>query len=252
MLAQGKSMFNIFAPAVDLGRYDDGVPLRLKNCGGGVGRWGIRRPRHHVGKVGGETCVAIHIRGPETDQRELGVRRTLVMTGCALCPMAGIAEWLDMQAWHHHAPTKIFRTSIAINVNIFLKGLAVEFGMGPTRVSSHSMRAGCATTLYANGVGPIDIQRRVRCISPVYMGYFRRGGVELHTFSFALTIRTYLSDHLLAPEKENRKGAFQCPYRCGGKNRGDDIDSATEGAIYTPFDAVESSFDRTDNRRGRS
>ena len=43
--------------------------------------------------------------------------------------------------------------------------------MGPERVSTHSMRAGCATALYANGVDPSDLQRWGRWKSPVYMRY---------------------------------------------------------------------------------
>ena len=109
--------------------------------------------------VDGKKCVTIHIRGSKTDQCKLGVRRTLVMTGCVLCPVNGIAQWLDMKSWHPLSTDKVCTASIAAKVNRFLENLASECGMGPNRVSTHSMRAGCATTLYANGVDPIDMQR---------------------------------------------------------------------------------------------
>ena len=42
--------------------------------------------------IDGKHCVVVHIRESETDQIKLGVRRTLVATGCALCPFNGIAQ----------------------------------------------------------------------------------------------------------------------------------------------------------------
>ena len=49
-------------------------------------------------------------------------------------------------------------TTIATKVSRRLENLATECGMGSSRVSTHSMRAGCAAALYADGVDPVDIQ----------------------------------------------------------------------------------------------
>lgn len=81
------------------------------------------------------------------------------MAGCALFPVQGIAQWIDMKTRRPLASLNISTTAIATKVNRFLKNLAIECGMDPTRVSSHSMGEGCSSTLYANGVDAIDIQR---------------------------------------------------------------------------------------------
>ena len=122
--------------------------------------------------------------------------------------------------------------------------------MGPDRVISHSMRAGCATTLYANGVGPADIQRWGRCKSPAYMRYVRRENVRLHTLSHALTRRANLSDRLMAPGQKKRKVSFKTPYRCvcvcvcvwGGRERCETKD--VKGSVGSPFDEAMGNFER--------
>ena len=169
-------------------------------------------------EIDGKTCVTIHIRSSKNDQCRLGVHRTLVATNCDLCPVMGIAQWLDMKNWHPLASKKVVTSSIATKVNQFLKNSAIECGMGPDRISTHSMRAGCATALYANGIAPIDIQRWGRWKPPVYMRYVWHENVRLHTLSYALTKKTDLSDHLLAPEQKKRKVSFDTGFRCGGKN----------------------------------
>ena len=107
----------------------------------------------------------------------------------------------------------------AREINRSLENLSAECGMCPARVSSRSARAGRATAIYANGVGPIDIQRWGRWKSTVYMRYVWRENVRLQTMSFALTRRTNLSDNSLARDQTARKVPFQTPYRCGWKIR---------------------------------
>ena len=70
--------------------------------------------------------------------------------------------------------------------------------MGTTSVSSLSMKEGRATTLYAHGVGPIDIQRWGRWKSPARMRYVWHGRVEMRTIISASIQRSNLSDQLLA------------------------------------------------------
>ena len=45
--------------------------------------------------VDGVTCVTIIIRASKTDQRKLGVRRTLASTQCDLCPVHQMEDWID-------------------------------------------------------------------------------------------------------------------------------------------------------------
>lgn len=41
--------------------------------------------------------ITVLIRGSETDQQIKGVERTLIATKCDLCPVATMAEWMDMK-----------------------------------------------------------------------------------------------------------------------------------------------------------
>ena len=193
-------------------------------------------------EIDGESCVTIHIRSSKYDQCRLGVHRTLVATGRSMCPVLGIAQWLDMENWNARAPTSVVSATIATKINRFLKYLATECGMGPDRVGSHSAREGFAATLYANGGGPIEIQRWGRWKSPGYMRYSWHGNVRLRTLIYALTRGTDLSDHILAPErKKKRKMSSKSTYRCGGKSEGEKSERVEE-MIETPFGEVMSDF----------
>ena len=122
-------------------------------------------------KIDGRPCVSLAIRRSKTDKCQQGVHRTLVATYCALCPVNGIAQWLDPKTWNPKSPNKVGGASIARRINEFLKDISLSKGMGVGRIISHPLRAGCATTLYANGVVHVDIQRWGRCRSPIYMRY---------------------------------------------------------------------------------
>ena len=143
---------------------------------------------------------------------------------------------------HPLASTGIFGSHVAETINVCLKGLAADCGMDPDRVSSHSMRAGRATTLYANGVGPMGIQRWGRWKSPVYMRYVWRENVRLRALSYALAKKTDLSTHLLAPEQKKRKVSFDTSYRCGGKTKVEPNEKFGEEEV-ADFDQVMSEFD---------
>ena len=155
-------------------------------------------------EIDGRPCVTAHIRESKTDQCRLGVHGTLVATGCSFCPVMGIAQWMDVEMWHPLASTGICGPRVAKTINVFLKGLAADCGMDPERVSSRSMRDGRATTLYANGIDPMDIQRWGRWKSPVYMRYVRRENVRWRTLSYDLAKQTDLSTHLSAPEQKTK------------------------------------------------
>ena len=168
-------------------------------------------------EIDGYKCISITIRGSKTDQCHQGVQRTLLATNCPLCPVNSIARWLDRKAWHPKSGDRVFGGSIARKLNEFLKTIALEMGIDTTRISCHSLRAGCATTLYANGIDPIDIQRWGRWKSPIYMRYVWHGNVKLHTLSLALVKGARLTNQLLAPENNKRKVTLDQDYRCGGK-----------------------------------
>ena len=139
---------------------------------------------------GKHKSVTIMIRGSKTDQKRLGVRRTLTATNCDLCPFHTMARWLDLKGWRPNYGESLFSRNIATRINHTSKELASENGSGAKRFSTHSLRAGCATTLYAAGVDPIDIQRWGRWKSAIYMRYIWRDNLSLHHLSQALTANT--------------------------------------------------------------
>ena len=111
------------------------------------------------GEIEGVTCVTVIIRGSKTDQRKTGVRRTRASTACDICPVQSMDDWLDMKSWRPHSDEAIFSKHIPGRINRSLKEIATGNGIYASRISSHSLRAGCATTLYDAGIDPIDIQR---------------------------------------------------------------------------------------------
>ena len=131
----------------------------------------------------GKSYVAIIIRGSKTDQQKAGAKRTLIATGCELCPVRTLATWLDMKGWHPNSGEFVFNRRIAYRINHTLKELAKEHGLDETRFSTHSLRAGCAATLYAAGIDPIDIQRWGRWKSAIYMRYIWHGNLRLQYLS---------------------------------------------------------------------
>ena len=166
------------------------------------------------------------------------------MTGCALCHVTGISKWHDVKSWHPRDAVRLFGSSLPNRINNFLKGLEAECGMGPERACIHSARAGCAPTLYANGVDTPGIQRWRRWKSPVYMRYVWHGNVKLHTLGHSLTRRTNLTDRVLAPEQNRGEVTFQDSYRCGWGNRTPiEANRPQEEGRHTLID-VASSFDR--------
>ena len=121
------------------------------------------------GEIDGVTCITVIIRGPKTDQQKTGVRRTLAATACDMCPVQSMADWLDTKSWHPHSGEVIFSKNTPDRTNRILKEIATENGIDASRISSHSLRAGCAPTLYAAGIDPVDIQRWGRWKSSIYI-----------------------------------------------------------------------------------
>ena len=125
-------------------------------------------------EIDGEHCVTIVIRGSKTDQQRVDARRTLAATHCDSCPVLTMATWLGAQEWRPNGGEFIFSRRIANRISHTLNELAMAKGLDASRFSPHSLRKGCATTLYAAGIGPIDIERWCRWKSSSYMRYMAR------------------------------------------------------------------------------
>ena len=138
-----------------------------------------------------------------------------------------MAEWLDMEGWHPNDGEAVFCKAIAARINHTLKELALEHGLDAKRFSTHSLRAGCAATLYAAGVDPVDIQSWGRWKSGIYMRYIWHDNVRLQHLSKALTSTTKLMEHLKVEVSSARKVGFANDFRAGstGKSNDDDVNS---------------------------
>ena len=73
--------------------------------------------------------------------------------------------------------------------------------------------------LYAAGVDPIDIQRRGRCKSAIYMRYIWHDNLRLRHLRFALTAPTKLKEHLQVDLEMSRRVDFQNEFRAGSASK---------------------------------
>ena len=185
-------------------------------------------------------CVTVIIRGSKTDQQKTGVRRTLAETKCDMCPVKSMADWLDVKSWHPHSDETLFSGNISDRVSRILKEIATDHGVDASRVSAHSLRAGCATTLYAAGVDPIDIQRWGRWKSSIYMRYIWHDNLRLHHLSEALTAPTSLTSHLKVDAGRERKVNFDEEFRAGGASRRGCSNDSMRNAGRSRFSAPRS------------
>ena len=83
-----------------------------------------------------------------------------------------MAEWMDLKGWRPNSGEAMFSKNLAARINSTLGEIAVVNGIDASLVSTHSLRAGCATTIYAAGVNPIDIQRWGRWKGPFICDIF--------------------------------------------------------------------------------
>ena len=135
-------------------------------------------------------------------------------------------EWLDTKGWRPHNGEALFCKSIATRIDHTLKELALERGLDAERFPTHSLRAGCATTLYAAGIDPIDIQRWGRWKSGIYMRYIRHDNVRLQHLSTASTSTTKLMERLKVDVEGAMEVGFEHDYRDGSSGKpGDDLNS---------------------------
>ena len=169
--------------------------------------------------AGGAACVAIIIRGPENDQKKKGVIRSVAATNFDIWPAQTMARWLSSRGWNPNSGESISSRNKSVGGNRISNETATEGGIGASWISTHSSRAGCATTLYAAGAGPIDRQRRIRWKSSIYMRYIWRDNLRLRLLSSALTSPTRLSEHLQLDLVLGGKVNFGERYRNGGASR---------------------------------
>ena len=169
--------------------------------------------------VEGTACLTIVIRSSKTDRHQHGVKRTLMETGCDICPVLNAAQWLGRKGWRPHSGSNLFSDRIGKKIGETLKWIARNNHLDEEDFSTHSLRAGCATALYSAGDDHADIQRWGRWRPSIYMRYIWHENLRPQHLSLSLVKPTLLMDHLRAqPVADNRaQFANQIEFRHGAK-----------------------------------
>jgi hypothetical protein len=131
-------------------------------------------------------AVELHIRGSKTDQRKQGCRRMQQKSGDPiLCPVRCMVEWFALtegSAIPSTAPLFSipqgrdgleWRVLTRETVTLLMKGAAVDCGLKPKHVATHSIRISGATALLIAGVPAEVVKIMGRWISNAFIGYTR-------------------------------------------------------------------------------
>ena len=110
-------------------------------------------------------AVELHIRGSKTDQRKQGCRRMQQASGDPiLCPVRCMVEWFALTEGSfipataplfsipHGRDGSEWRVLTRETVTLLMKGAAVDCGLKPKHVATHSIRISGATALLIAGV----------------------------------------------------------------------------------------------------
>jgi hypothetical protein len=129
------------------------------------------------GPTGAPTHFEFTIRGSKTDVFRRGVTTVVYATGTHGCPVAAMDRWLRASAGRPRSGPLFVRADgrhvTRDHVNRTIKQLASLAGFAPERYSTHSMRAGGATSLSILGYPAAVIQQMGRWTSDAYLVYIR-------------------------------------------------------------------------------
>ena len=131
-------------------------------------------------------AVELHIRGSKTDQRKQGCRRMQQASGDPiLCPVRCMVEWFALTEGSfipataplfsipHGRDGSEWRVLTRETVTLLMKGAAVDCGLKPKHVATHSIRISGATALLIAGVPAEVVKIMGRWISNAFIGYTR-------------------------------------------------------------------------------
>ena len=131
-------------------------------------------------------AVELHIRGSKTDQRKQGCRRMQQASGDPiLCPVRCMVEWFALTEGSfipataplfsipHGRDGSEWRVLTRETVTLLMKGAAVDCGLKPKQVATHSIRISGATALLIAGVPAEVVKIMGRWISNAFIGYTR-------------------------------------------------------------------------------
>jgi len=154
-------------------------------------------------------AVELHIRGSKTDQRKQGCRRMQQASGDSiLCPVRCMVEWFALtegSAIPSNAPLFSipqgrdgleWRVLTRETVTLLMKGAAVDCGLKPKHVATHSIRISGATALLIAGVPAEVVKIMGRWISNAFIGYTRyqaelMAGIAQRMVNTSYVVRPY-------------------------------------------------------------
>lgn len=111
-------------------------------------------------------------------------------SGTSVCAVCSMKQYLELrmakQMVYHWDPLFQFDDSTILykeSLNKFIKSVAAHLGWDPSKFSSHSLRAGCATTAGVAGLRDWEIKQLGGWASNAYTGYIRQS--DTHKLQFA-------------------------------------------------------------------
>ena len=137
--------------------------------------------------------IAIKIKASKTDQERQGTTVYLNSTGCDLCPVAAVLDYLKIRGprpgilFIHKNGGALTRSQLVKGIRKMLEAYS---DINPRNYNSHSLRIGAATIAASTGVPETDIKRLGRWKSTAYQLYIRPPQSELTNISNQLLERT--------------------------------------------------------------
>ena len=134
----------------------------------------IRRNDVKLGKDKKVEYLAIFIASSKTDQREVGVSRSLYQSDSVLRPAKNMQKWYEQSNLEPDSDTPLFGHATLEKLRIAIKWAAMANNLPTDRFPLHSMRIGGATCLFFHGIslGGIRKYGRWRTTSPNIYLYF--------------------------------------------------------------------------------
>ena len=125
------------------------------------------------------------IRRSKTDTKGMGVFRSLFANWSALCP---VRVWKSYCALYpgHVSIDFVFNRVVLHRMRTLIKWTASGLGMDPRFFAVHSLRAGGASTLFANGASLDEIRRFGRWKSDSFHSYLHGDSLNLRGLSESL------------------------------------------------------------------
>ena len=127
------------------------------------------------------TFLQVRIKASKTDQFRRGVSVFLGMTGCELCPVAAM---LDYMVRRGSTPGLFFTCGSYLTRDRFVQPVRAalnQVGVNNTQYASHSFRIGAATTVAQRGIPESLIKTLGRWENSAYLLYIRTSRETLYS-----------------------------------------------------------------------